>query len=150
MKRLCLLLAPALVLGASSLAAKEATGTVTLQLKHLFGLTNTGAPKPSADKLCRARFGYLAGSAKTTYKIDPQTFMMSAQTIFRSTMYNLYAVGLAGKYALSYFQSSSGRTPPIYAVNFVISLQFTNPHSSVDLSLDAETGCELTDKATIP
>jgi hypothetical protein len=147
MKRFCLLLAPALVLGASGLAAKEVTGTVTLQLKHLFGRTTNGARKPSADKLCRTTFGYLTGNARTTYKIDPQTLIMSAETTFHSTAYDLNAIGLSGKYAFAFRQSPIGRTPPVYLVNFAISLQFTNPHSNVGLSLDPETNCQLTDSS---
>ena len=145
MKRLCLLLAPALLLCPSSLAAKE--GTVTLQLNHIFGLTTTGFPKPSANRLCRAKFRHLAGSrATTTYKIDPHTLWESGQTTFRSTTYQLYALGNAGEYDLSYFQDGHGHTPPIYAINFTISLQFTHPHTKVDLLLDENTNCQLTDK----
>ena len=146
MKRLCLLLAPALVLGASDLAAKDVTGTVTLQLKHFFGRGQNGARKPSADKLCKAKFGNLAGSAKTTYKIDPQTFIMSAETTFHSIKYDLHPEGLAQNYT---FVSSIGLAPPIQLVNFVISLQFTNPHSSVYLTLDADTRCQLTDMKAV-
>jgi hypothetical protein len=140
MKRLCLLLAPALLLGASSASANVVTGTVTVVMKNFFGLQKNGSPKPSANRLCRAKFGNYAGPARTTYKIDPQTLFMSAQTTFHGQTYALHPLGLAGQYAFGYFQPPS----PIYAVRFSLNLQFKNPVSAVVFSLDGDTNCLLT------
>jgi hypothetical protein len=139
MKRLCLLLASALLLCASPVAANPVTGHATVLLNHFYGLEKNGSPKPSANALCRARYGRLAGLARTTYTIDPQTLFMSAQTTFHGVTYQLHPLGIAGKYAFGYFQPPN----PIYGVTFVISLQFTHPQSNVILELDATTNCRI-------
>src|SRR5215471_12923500 len=144
MKRLCLLLASAALLCPTALAAKE--GAVALRLTHFYGLEKTGAPKPSANALCRAKFGNYAGWARTKYNINPQTFIMSAQTNFHGVTYTLHPLGLSGQYAFGHFQPPN----PIYAVRFAISLQFTNPTSAVVHDLDATTNCLLTNARKAP
>jgi hypothetical protein len=145
MKRLCLLLASALLLCASPVAANPVTGTVTVLVNHFYGLNKNGTPKPSANALCRIKFGRLAGRATTTYTIDPQTLFETAQTTFHGVTYQLHPLGLQGKYALVWFQPPN----PIYAVTFVICLQFTNPQSNIVLVLDDTTNCLLTNTRRI-
>jgi hypothetical protein len=149
MKKLCLLLASALLLCASPVAATPVKGTVNLHLTHLFGMTRTGQPDPGADRACRARFGNLVGWARTTYSIDPQTLYETAQTTFHGATYTLNPLGIAGMYALAYFQNPFGANPPIYSVRFVISLQFTNPRSAVLLMLNDSTMCLLTNAGSV-
>jgi hypothetical protein len=140
MKRLYLLLLPALLLCSPSLA-QERTGTVTLYLDHFFGLKPNGALDPSANKLCEEKFRDYAGTATTTYKINPKTLVMSAETTFHSSTYQLYPFGILGKYA---FGSSQRHTPPIHQVLFAISTEFTNPNNRVVLLLNKSTNCALT------
>lgn len=140
MKRLCLLLASALLLCASPAAANPVTGRVTVLLNHFYGMEKNGTYKPSANAACARHFHSLVGRATTTYTIDPQTLMMSAQTTFHGMTYTLHPLGLAGQYAFGYFQPPN----PIFAVTFNLSLQFTNPRSAVGLVLDATTNCRLT------
>ena len=145
MQKLSLLLVPALLLSSSVLAvAEEKKGTVTLELKNFFGLYRTGQPKPPADELCKKKFGDLAGPAKTTYDINTTTNMMSAETNFHAAAYQLKPLGIAGQYAFGHYQNPKEHNPPIYGVLFNISLEFTNPRSSVILQLDEETNCLLT------
>ncbi len=145
MKKLSLLLAPALFLSSSVLAvAQERTGTVTLELKNFFGLEKTGGHKPSANELCQKKFGDLAGPAKTTYHIDPSTLKMFAEATFHGETYRLPPLGISGIWAFGYYQDASQHNPPIYGVLFSISKEFTDPSSSIILVLDKETNCLLT------
>jgi hypothetical protein len=141
MKKLCLLLASALLLCASPVAANPVTGTVTVGVNHIYGLNKNGSDNPAANAVCRATFGRLAGRATTTYTIDPQTLFETAQTTFHGVTYQLYPFGIAGKYVLGYYQRT---TSPIYGVIFEISLQFTHPQSRIILILNDTTNCLLT------
>jgi hypothetical protein len=140
MKRLYLLLIPALLLATPSLA-QERTGTVTTYLYNIFGLHPNGSPNPGADAACVAKFSDYRGVATNSYKINTQTLMMSADTIFHGRAYRLHPLGLLGKYAFGYYQRPAN---PIYGVLFTMSTDFYAWSNRVIFVLNHTTNCALT------
>jgi hypothetical protein len=140
MKRLYLLLIPALLLATPSLA-QERTGTVTTYLYNIFGLHPNGSPNPGADATCVAKFSGYRSVASNTYKINTQTLMMSAQTTFHGRTYRLHPLGLLGKYAFGYYQRPAN---PIYGVLFTMSTDFYAWSNRVIFVLNHTTNCALT------
>jgi hypothetical protein len=138
MKRLYLLLIPALLLATPSLAEE---GTRWIYVGHFFGLKPNGAPNPGANKLCEDKFADYRGVAINNYKIDPKTLIMSADTTFHGQTYKLHPLGLAGQYAFGYFQRPAN---PIYAVIFSISKDFTTAYNKINLVLNKSVSCVLT------
>jgi hypothetical protein len=140
MKRLYLLLIPALLLCTPSVA-QERSGTVTNYLNHFFGLKPNGAPNPSANKLCEDKFHDYMGDATNNYKINPKTLIMSDETTFHGKTYKLHPLGLAGRYAFGFFQRPAN---PIYAVLFTISTDFNTSNNKINLVLNRSVSCVLT------
>jgi hypothetical protein len=145
MKRLYLLLIPALLLATPSLA-QERSGTVWHYLDHFFGVKPNGSPNPSANKLCADTYQSYAGPAITNYKINPQTLIMSAETTFHGKTYKLHPLGLAGQYAFGYYQRHD---PPIYGVIFSINKEFSSSYNRIILLLNKSTNCVLTNLDTM-
>ncbi len=85
---------------------------------------------------------------QTHYDINDKTYMMSATSVFNSKQYNLHPLGIYGRYAFGVYQNPKPESPPVYGVLFNISLQFTNPVSSIILTLDEETNCLLSSSKT--
>jgi hypothetical protein len=140
MKRLYLLLIPALLLATPSLA-QERTGTDWVYLWRIFGVKPNGSLNPSADKLCADTYRSYEGFAVTNYKINPHTLIMSADTTFHGKTYKLHPLGLAGQYAFGYYQRHD---PPIYGVIFGMNKEFLNPYNRIILLLNTSTNCVLT------
>lgn len=142
MKRLCLLFAPALLLCASDLAAKEVKGTVTLHAKNFFAI-QFRTRKPSDDKLCKTTFGYVAGLAKVTYTINTNGGAWAEMT-FHGKRYLLFNIGSY------YFINNPPNSPPIQGIGFSLSEQFTNPHVTFSMDIDPTLRCMLTDDSMPP
>ncbi len=138
MKKLSLLLTPALLLASCVIAAAQ-TGSVTLYLNHFFAYAPNGTYKPQDNDKCWMKFGLYSGPATTDYSITGNR--QSAQTTFQAKPYHLHPLGLAGQYAFGFWQ----RPGEIYGVLFNMSRQFTNPVSSVLLLWpDQQLTCKLT------
>jgi hypothetical protein len=119
--------------------------TVTVTLKTIKALTQAGSPEPEHDKDCRAKFGNLIlQSVTTTYNINTETMVMSANSTFQGKRYDLNSLGIAGKYAFGVFRPSSNL--PVYAVLFQISTQFTNPSSELNLNWSNQFNCLVSSK----
>jgi len=117
-------------------------GRVTLTLRSINALNQSGSPDSAHDKDCRARFINLIHQKVTThYDIDTQTMIMSATSTFQDKPYDLHALGINGKYAFAAFRPSSDL--PLNAVLFDISNKFTEPSSSLTLRLNDQIQCLL-------
>lgn len=115
-------------------------GKVTVALRTIKALTQTGSPDPAHDKDCKAKFGNLIGQrVTTTYNINTKTLIMSATSTFQGKDYALNPLGIAGRYAFGVFKPKSDL--PLYAVLFQISTQFNNPSSDLNLNLNEQTSC---------
>ena len=145
MKRLYLLLIPALLLATPSLA-EERTGTVWTYLYNIFGLHPNGSPNPGADAACVAKFSDYRGPASNTYKINTQTLIMSAETTFHGKTYRLHPLGIAGRYAFGLYMRPAN---PIYGVLFTISTDFFSWNNRVIFVLNHSTNCALVSLPTL-
>jgi hypothetical protein len=116
------------------------TGTVSVVLKNVHGVLNTGAPDPAHDVACRTQLSnisskYVGLPVKTTYSINTQTGVMTAQSTFPSPNSAqplqltavMHPLGLSGVYSFGGFRPP---TLPNAYVLFSISTQFTNAKST--------------------
>lgn len=137
-----------MLLSSTSQASSQSpyhVGTVSVTLKTIKALTQSGSPDPAHDKDCGAKYGNLRQQRVTTsYKINTETMIMSASSTFQGKRYDLNPLGTAGNYAFGVFRPSSNL--PVYAVLFQITTQFTNPSSELNLNLSEQVNCLLSSK----
>ncbi|TDR71089.1 hypothetical protein [Paludibacterium purpuratum] len=119
-------------------------GVVTLPLRTITALNETGAPDPAMNAACQKEFQPLLGKkVRTEYVINTKTLMMSAKSYFEGHSYPLSALGIAGVYAFAKYFNPPPAYLPLYSVQFMISTQFTQARSRLALHLaqDPKTMC---------
>ncbi|MES3021520.1 MAG: hypothetical protein V4857_08020 [Pseudomonadota bacterium] len=134
-------LATALIQAATAAPNDAHKGSATVRLQYVYGVQQSGSPDPAHDAACKKQLSqtqskYLGMTVKTTYSIDPQSLIMSANSSFRSPVAtqplqlnaDLKPLGLADSYSFGVFRPTV--LPSAYGVMFSVDLKFAEPKST--------------------
>ncbi|WP_156823357.1 hypothetical protein [Woodsholea maritima] len=141
-------LAGALALGVSALAlaaVEEHNASVDLALHSIHAVTPEGSMDPAHDGQCEERYHAMLGEAvHTTYSINPDTSIMSAEVTFEEEHAELHPLGIEGTYSFMSDGVPHGwEEHGIFQAMFEIDTHYEHAQSNFLAHLNDEANCVL-------
>lgn len=129
--------------------AEQKSGSETVALSQVYGVTMTGSRDPSADGACKQKYGgYLGQKITSKYDINTKTLIMSATSTVFGVPVVLHPMGLSTSYSfMSDGVPKALEDKGVMRVIFSMTRAFKNPESHIMGTLNTTDNCVLSNLA---